>query len=73
MNKRVAKPKRKLPLAPDGDVTDAQIEKFPRDRHDSIAEKLQEARDSIARGDVAPMPPLEELLKDARRFHRSRS
>jgi hypothetical protein len=72
MNKRVAKPKRKLPLLPDETVTDAQMEKFLRDNYDEIAGKLREARESIARGDVAPMPPLNELLVKARKFHKSR-
>lgn len=73
MNKRVAKPKRKLPLIPDDNVTDAQMEKFLRDNRVGINQKLQEARDEIARGEIAPLESLPELLKAARKFHRTRT
>ena len=73
MNKRVAKPKQRLPIIPDEDLTDAQMEKFLRDNHAGIGQKLQQARDEIARGEVAPLESLPELLKAARKFHRSRT
>ncbi len=72
MNKRVAKPKRKVPLIPDEAISEAEMERWLRDNHDEISAKLEEARASIRRGDVAPMPPLSELLASARRYHRSR-
>ena len=73
MNKRVAKPKHKSPPIPDDDVTEAQMEKFLRDNRSSVNQKLQVARDEIARGEVAPLESLPELLKAARKFHKSRT
>lgn len=73
MNKRVAKPKRKLPLLPDSDVTDAQMEKYFRDNRAAVNEKLREAQDDIAHGRVSPLPPLPELLKRLHRLHKSRA
>ncbi len=73
MNKRVAKPKRKLPIIPDDNITEAQTEKYLRDNRADINRKLQEARDDIARGEIAPLESLPELLKAARKFHRTRS
>jgi hypothetical protein len=49
--------------------SDAELERFIADHHDEIEAKLQEARASIARDEVAPLEPLEVLLRDARRRH----
>ena len=73
MNKRVAKPKSKLPLIPDGDVADAQMEKFLRDNHTSIARKLAAAKRQADAGKGAPLGSLEEVLADARRYAKRRS
>ena len=51
--------------------SDAELERFIADHHDEIEGKLQEARASIARGDVAPLEPLEVLLRDARRYRKA--
>lgn len=67
MNKRVAKPKVKLPLIPDSDVTDAQIETYLHDNRESIAEKLREGKAAIDRGDVVELGSLEELLAGVRK------
>ena len=47
-------------------VTEADIERYLKEHHDEIAGKLQEAEESIARGDVAPLEPLHVLLREAR-------
>ena len=51
----------------DEDLSNAEMERFIADHHDEIEAKLQEAQASIARGEVAPLEPLEVLLRDARR------
>jgi len=51
----------------DEERSDAETERFIADHHDEIEAKLQQAQASIARGDVAPLEPLEVLLRDARR------
>jgi len=48
-------------------LSDAEMELFIAEHGDEIEAKLQKARASIARGDVAPLEPLEVLLRDARR------
>jgi hypothetical protein len=68
MNKRVEKPRRKVPLTADADVTEAQLERHLRDNKDVIDALLQEAIDEMERGDFAPLEPLEKLLSDARKY-----
>lgn len=46
--------------------TDADIDRFLAHHHDEVAAKLAAARDQIARGDAAPLEPLEALLSEAR-------
>ena len=46
--------------------TDADIDRFLADSHDDIAAKLAAGRGQIARGDAAPLEPLDVLLRDAR-------
>lgn len=48
---------------PDGDT---DIDQFLVDNHDDIAAKLTAAREQIARGEAAPLEPLDALLRDAR-------
>jgi hypothetical protein len=72
MNKRVAKPKRKLPLIPDEDVTDAQMEKFLRDNHAEISLKLAEAKRQSDAGMGTPIGSLEEFLAECRRYAKRR-
>lgn len=50
-------------VLPDGD---ADIDRFAADNHDDIAAKLAAGREQIARGDAAPLEPLDVLLHDAR-------
>jgi len=49
--------------APD---TDADIDRFLAEHHDAVAAKLAAGRDEIARGDAAPLEPLDALLREAR-------
>ncbi len=67
MNKRVAKPKRKLPLIPDGNVTDAQMERYFRDHRDEVAEKLQSGKAALDRGESVEVKSLEDLLAGVRK------
>ncbi len=46
--------------------TDADIDRFLVDSHDDIAAKLAAGREQIARGEAAPLEPLDALLRDAR-------
>lgn len=46
--------------------TDAEIDQFLADNHDDIAAKLAAGREQIARGEAAPLEPLDALLRDAR-------
>jgi hypothetical protein len=67
MNKRVTKPKRKLPLIPDGNVTDAQMERYLRAHHDEIDAKLQDGKAALDRGESVELHSLEELLAGVRK------
>jgi hypothetical protein len=75
MNKRVAKPKRKLPLVPDSKVTEAQMDRYLRDHHDEVAEKLRAGKSALDSGHTVEVKSLEELLtgvhKRARRARQS--
>ena len=56
----------KVPPAATG--TDAAgLEAFLTEHHDEVAVKLASAREQIARGEAAPLEPLDSLLRDARR------
>lgn len=44
---------------------DADIDQFLGENHDDFAAKLSAGREQIARGDAAPLEPLEALLRDA--------
>lgn len=46
--------------------TDADIDQFLAHNHDDIAAKLAAGREQVARGEAAPMEPLDALLRDAR-------
>ena len=46
--------------------TDADIDRFLIDNHDDVAAKLAAGREQVARGEAAPLEPLETLLRDAR-------
>jgi hypothetical protein len=73
MNKRVAKPKRKLPLIPDSNVTDAQIERYLREHHDEIADKLRAAKAQMDAGKGSRLGSLERVLSDARKYAKRRA
>lgn len=49
--------------APD---SDADIDRFLIEHHDDVAAKLAAGRGQVAGGEVAPLEPLEELLREAR-------
>ncbi len=72
MNKRVDRPKHKLPLTMDGDVTDADMERYIRDNRAEINILLKEAQDDIANGRVAELEPLPEFLRKVRKAYRAR-
>jgi hypothetical protein len=55
---------------PDEAVGDDDIERFLKEHHQDVAEKLREARASIARGEVKPLDPLPVLLRKARKRSR---
>lgn len=46
--------------------SDADIDQFLVDNHEDIAAKLAAGRQQIARGEAAPLEPLDALLRDAR-------
>jgi len=46
--------------------TDADIDQFLAEHHDEVAAKLAAGRDQIARGEAAPLEPLDVLLGEAR-------
>ena len=57
--------------SPEEARSDAELEQFIADHRAEIEAKLQEAQASIARGDTAPLEPLEVLLRDARRHRKA--
>jgi hypothetical protein len=61
MNAKATKPQRAAPAD-----TDADIDQFLVDNHHDIAAKLAAGREQIARGEAAPLEPLDALLRDAR-------
>jgi hypothetical protein len=67
MNKRVAKPKRKLPLTKGVEATDADMDLWMRENHAEIAKKLRAAKAEMDAGKGTPLGSLEELLADVRR------
>ena len=48
------------------------LERFLIENHDEVAVKLEEARAEIAAGKVAPLESLPKLLRDARRYAKTR-
>jgi len=46
--------------------TDADIERFLTENRTDVAAKLAAGREQIARGEAAPLEPLDALLRDAR-------
>jgi hypothetical protein len=46
--------------------TDADIDRFLADNRADVAAKLAAGREQIARGEAAPLEPLDALLRDAR-------
>ena len=46
---------------------EAEIERYLATHHQDVEAKLATARASILRGDVAPLEPLQHLLRQARR------
>ncbi len=67
MNKRADKPKHKLPITDDSNVTDEQIEQYLRDNHAAVEEMLLEAQRDIENGDVVELGSLEEFLLSMRK------
>jgi hypothetical protein len=63
----------KVATALDENVSDAEMDRLLAERRDEIEALLDEARTSIARGEVAPLEPLHVFLRRAReRFERDR-
>ena len=68
MSTKTTKPRPASSFAdPEEMSTDAEFERVLNARHAEIEGKLKTARASIARGEAAPLEPLEALLRDARR------
>ncbi|MGH6827341.1 MAG: hypothetical protein ACREFW_00350 [Rhizomicrobium sp.] len=55
------------------DASGAEMDRHLADNHDEIEAKLDEARSEIAAGKAAPLEPLADLLRQARRQPRSKS
>lgn len=72
MNKHVAKPKRGLPITPDGNVTEADIERHIRENRAGINELIREAQEDIAAGRFAEWEPLPVLLREARKYSKAK-
>lgn len=72
MNKRVARPKRKMPVPKGVEAIDPAMERWMRDNHAEISEKLRAAKAEMDAGKGEPLGSLEELLADARRHARRR-
>jgi hypothetical protein len=72
MNKHVAKPKRKLSAFPGADVTEADMERHIRENRAYINGLLKEAQDDIAAGRFAELEPLPVLLREARKYAKSK-
>ena len=72
MNKHVAKPKRKQCLFPDGDVTEADMERYIRDNRAPINDLIREAQEDIAAGRFAEWEPLPVLLREARKYAKNK-
>ncbi len=72
MNKHVAKPKRKLSAVPGDDVTEADMERYIRENRAHINGLLKEAQDDIAAGRFAELEPLPVLLREARKYAKSK-
>ena len=59
-------PKSKFAYRPaDPDMSEEAMDRLLAGRHAEIETKLQVARDEPARGDTAPLEPLEDVLRDA--------
>jgi hypothetical protein len=54
------------PAVPGDEISDEEMDRRLADRRDEIDAKLQEAYADKARGDFAPLEPLEVLLREAR-------
>jgi hypothetical protein len=52
---------------------DADMDRYLAEHHDEIEGKLDEARGEIAAGKAAPLEPLADLLREARKQRRSKS
>ena len=52
----------------DHDISDQEMDRLLAGRHDEIDAMLREAYEERARGDFAPLEPLEVLLREAREY-----
>ena len=51
----------------DDDFSDEHMDRLLAERHVEIETMLQQARDEQARGEIAPLEPLQTVLAEARR------
>jgi len=72
MNKRLAKPKHGFPLLPNDQVTEADMERYLRGNRAHVNELIREAQEDIAAGRFAELEPLPVLLREARRYAKSK-
>ena len=56
----------KAAAIPDGNLSDAEMDRLLAGRHAEIEAKLDEARAAKARGDFGPLEPLHVFLRRAR-------
>jgi len=54
-------------------ATDAETERYLVEHHDEVEAKLDEARAEVAAGKAAPLEPLADLLRAARRQSRAKA
>lgn len=70
MSTKTKKPRQDAVLDREG--SDADLDRYLAEHHDSVAAKLAKARASIAQGEAAPLEPLPVLLREARRQAKAR-
>lgn len=66
MTATVRKDLGRVASALEDNLSDAELDRLLRERHDEVEALLEEAREAKARGDVAPLEPLHLFLRRAR-------
>jgi phage tail tape-measure protein len=61
----------KVASALDENISDAEMDQLLENRNDEIEALLEEARQAISRGEVAPLEPLHVFLRRARERYKA--